>query len=136
MTADPISGLALWGAKLAGAAAGSAISVAYLLPKGRREAAVRFLIGIVTGIVFGAPAGLALADRLGFGEALSPVELAMMGSAAASLCAWWALGVLSRFAARLFREPGRTEGFAGEAAAADGASGTRHDAGEAKGGVR
>ena len=93
---------ALWGAKFAGAAAGSAISVAYLLPHGRREAAARFMIGIVTGLVFGAPAGLALSDQLRLADKLEPTELAIMGSAAASLCAWWALGALARFAATLF----------------------------------
>ena len=105
MTAEPISGV-VWGAKLVGAAAGSAISVAYLLPRGRRDAAARFLIGIVTGLVFGVPAGLTLAKHLGIDDALSPGEQAMMGSAAASLCAWWALGVLKRCADRLFRAPG------------------------------
>ena len=68
MTMEPAPLLTLWGAKLAGAAAGSAISVAYLLPKSRREAATRFLIGLVTGVVFGAPAGLMLADRLALGR--------------------------------------------------------------------
>ncbi|GGD93806.1 hypothetical protein GCM10011390_10680 [Aureimonas endophytica] len=103
---------ALWSAKFLGAAAGSAISVAYLLPRGRREAAARFLIGLVTGLVFGAPAGLALAEHLALADRLAPAELALMGSAAASLCAWWALGILARFAATLFparhgREGGR-----------------------------
>ncbi|MCW4113857.1 DUF6107 family protein [Aurantimonas sp. MSK8Z-1] len=103
MTDGTVSVLALWGAKLAGAVAGSAISVAYLLPRGRREAALRFLIGLVTGLTFGVPAGLMLAARLGIDKILEPPELAVMGSAAASLCAWWALGVLSRFADQLFR---------------------------------
>ena len=103
MTMEPAPLLTLWGAKLAGAAAGSAISVAYLLPKGRREAASRFLIGMVTGVVFGPPAGLMLAEHLDLGQTLSAMELALMGSASASLCAWWALGVLSRFADGLFR---------------------------------
>jgi hypothetical protein len=94
---------ALWGAKFAGAAAGSAISVAYLLPQGRREAAIRFMIGLVTGLVFGAPAGLAIAERLTIASRLEPGELVVMGSAAASLCAWWALGILSRLAATMFR---------------------------------
>lgn len=98
MTMEPAPLLTLWGAKLAGAAAGSAISVAYLLPKSRREAATRFLIGLVTGVVFGAPAGLMLADRLALGDLLGAEELIVMGSAAASLCAWWALGVLGRLA--------------------------------------
>lgn len=117
MSADPLSGLAFWSAKLAGAVAGSAISVAYLLPRGRREAAARFLIGIVTGLVFGAPAGLSLAAHLGLSEALDPSELVVMGSAAASLCAWWALGALARFCAALFREGaerGEGDGFAEE----------------------
>lgn len=113
MSAEPISGV-VWGAKLVGAAAGSAISVAYLLPHGRRDAAARFLIGIVTGLVFGVPAGLTLAKHLGIVDALSPGEQAMMGSAAASLCAWWALGVLQRFADALFRVPGRSAPPAGE----------------------
>ena len=57
MSPEPMSGLALWLSKIAGATAGAAISVAYLLPRGRREAAIRFLIGVVTGVVFGRPPG-------------------------------------------------------------------------------
>lgn len=110
MTAEPFSILTLWGAKVAGAAAGSAISVAYLLPHGRREAALRFMTGLVTGLVFGGPSGVMLASRLGIEEMLSASELAVMGSAAASLCAWWALGVLSRFAEQLFRRTRREDG--------------------------
>ena len=113
MTADPISPLALLGAKLTGAVAGSAISVAYFLPSGRREAAVRFLTGAVTGLVFGGPAGLALAAHLKLDKLLSGGELALMGSAIASLCAWGALGVLSRFADGLFRSPPRSAPEAG-----------------------
>lgn len=103
MTADPISQLGLFGFKFAGAVAGSAISVAYLLPNGPREAAVRFLAGIVTGLVFGGPAGLMIADRLSLDSRISASELTLIGSAVASLCAWGALGVLSRFADGLFR---------------------------------
>lgn len=105
MSADPISPLGLLGFKLAGAVAGSAISVAYLLPTGRREAAVRFLAGIVTGLVFGGPAGLVIAQQLDLDTRLSLVELTVIGSAAASLCAWGALGVLTRFADGLFAKP-------------------------------
>ena len=105
MGADPISPLGLLGFKLAGAIAGSAISVAYLLPTGPREAAVRFLAGVVTGLVFGGPAGLMLATHLDLDTRLSATELTVIGSAAASLCAWGALGVLSRFADGLFRAP-------------------------------
>lgn len=105
MTAEPISALGLFGFKLAGAVAGSAISVAYLLPSGQREAAVRFLAGIAMGLVFGGPAGLMIAEHLDLDTRLGAVELAVIGSAAASLCAWGALGVLTRFADGLFRKP-------------------------------
>jgi hypothetical protein len=93
-------------AKAAGAAAGSAVSVAYILPRGRREAALRFFAGFAVGMVFGASAGVKLAAMLGISGELSRVEITMSGAAAASLCAWWALGVLSRIAQRL---PGRID---------------------------
>jgi hypothetical protein len=82
----------LWVAKGAGAIAGSAISLAYVLPRGRREAALRFAVGLVSGVMFGATVGLKVATELGIGALLDPVETVLMGSAAASLCAWWALG--------------------------------------------
>jgi hypothetical protein len=84
----------LWLAKGAGAIAGSAISIAYILPADRRDAAVRFAVGVACGLVFGGAAGLKIASELGLGHALSATELMLMGSAAASLCAWWALGFL------------------------------------------
>lgn len=120
MTADPISPMALLAAKLTGAVAGSAVSVAYFLPSGRREAAIRFLTGAVTGLVFGGPAGLALAGHLGLGDVLSAGELALMGSAGASLCAWGSLGVLSRFADGLFRPVAPGAGTAGAGGAGAG----------------
>ncbi len=97
-----------WLAKLAGAVAGSAISLAYVLPDGRREAAVRFAVGLVCGLVFGGTAGLKIATELGIAKTIGATETALMGSAAASLCAWWALGLLKRafeagFPGRLFR---------------------------------
>ncbi len=82
----------LWAAKSAGAIAGSAISIAYVLPRGRREAAARFAVGIVSGLAFGGTAGLKIALWLGLHEVLGPLETALMGSAAASLFAWWVLG--------------------------------------------
>ena len=97
-------GAMLWGAKTLGAVAGSAISVAYLLPKDRREAAIRFAIGIVSGLVFGGAAGIKLGAWLGISEALGEAELMLTGSAVASLCAWWALGALSRFADHAFTD--------------------------------
>ncbi|MBI1620759.1 DUF6107 family protein [Aquamicrobium zhengzhouense] len=87
----------LWSARAGGAAAGSAISLAYLLPHSRREAAVRLGIGVASGLVFGGTVGLKIAAELGIAEKLGPYELVLMGSAAASLCAWWTLGLLVRF---------------------------------------
>ncbi len=72
------------------------MSLAYILPKGRREAAARFAVGTVCGLVFGGTAGLKIAIELGIDGAIGPVELALMGSAAASLCAWWVLGFVLR----------------------------------------
>ncbi|WP_378943688.1 DUF6107 family protein [Mesorhizobium sp. ANAO-SY3R2] len=86
----------LWLAKGAGAVAGSAISLAYILPHGRREAAVRFAVGVVCGLVFGGTAGLKIASELGVERLIGPSEMMMMGAAAASLCAWWALGFVMR----------------------------------------
>lgn len=81
-----------WVAKGAGAIAGSAISLAYVLPRGRREAAARFAVGVVSGMIFGSTAGLKIASELGIRELIGTAETMLMGSAAASFCAWWALG--------------------------------------------
>jgi hypothetical protein len=86
----------LWAAKLAGAIAGSAISVAYVLPRGRREAALRFTVGVVSGLIFGGAAGLKIASELDVGTGLGVFEIMLMGSAASSLSAWWALGLVMR----------------------------------------
>lgn len=90
----------VWAAKAVGAAAGAGVSLIYMLPKSRREAASRFVTGLSCGLIFGGPTGVWLSTRLGLGDALSGVELMLAGSAAASLCAWWGLGVLARLAAR------------------------------------
>ncbi|MBU0581928.1 MAG: hypothetical protein KKB66_05070 [Alphaproteobacteria bacterium] len=90
----------LWLAKGAGAVAGSAISLAYILPRGRREAAARFAVGVVSGLVFGGTAGLKIAVELDLEGLIGPTETMLMGSAAASLCAWWALGALMRLLRR------------------------------------
>lgn len=92
-----ISGTAwLWAAKGAGAVTGSAVSLAYILPHGRREAAVRFAVGVVCGLVFGGTAGVKIAVELGVQRWLGTAETMLMGSAAASLCAWWAVGAVIR----------------------------------------
>ena len=90
----------LWSARGVGAIAGSAISIAYMLPQNRREAALRFCVGLVTGVVFGATAGLKIAKSFDVLDLLSPVEISLMGAAAASLCSWWALGMLARLTAQ------------------------------------
>ncbi|MDX3928864.1 MAG: DUF6107 family protein [Shinella sp.] len=93
----------LWAARVFGASAGSAVSLVYLLPKSRREAASRFLTGIVCGMVFGAPAGMWIVTWAGIAETLSGTEIMLTGSAAASLSAWWGLGALARMAERMKR---------------------------------
>ena len=90
----------LWAAKALGAVAGSAISIAYMLPQGRREAAIRFAVGVVAGLVFGGAAGIKIAAELDIADRLGPVETMLMGSTAASLCAWWAVGFVSRTLAK------------------------------------
>lgn len=86
----------VWLAKGAGAVAGSAVSLAYILPSGRREAAARFAVGLVCGVVFGGTAGLKIATELGIEKTIGTGEMALMGAAAASLFAWWALGFALR----------------------------------------
>lgn len=86
--------------RLAGASAGAAVSLIYLLPRNRREAASRFITGLSCGLVFGGPAGLWIERTLDLGAALSAREVMLSGSALASLVAWWGLGVLARIAAR------------------------------------
>ncbi|MDZ7600707.1 MAG: DUF6107 family protein [Hoeflea sp.] len=92
--------------RIAGAIAGALVSLAYLMPKGAREAAARAIAGFISGLVFGAPAGVALAQWMGVSDLLSPSEILLTGSAAASLTAWWALGALARIAARTGRGRG------------------------------
>ena len=86
--------------RLAGAVAGAAVSLVYLLPKSRREAATRFATGLACGLIFGPSAGLWIARQADLTDALSTHELLLTGSAAASLSAWWVLGALVRFASR------------------------------------
>ena len=89
-----------WLARAIGAILGSAISIAYLLPTNKREAALRFLTGLGVGLVFGTLTGHKLAIQLELQNALSPFEITLIGATTASLCAWWGLGILSRIASR------------------------------------
>jgi hypothetical protein len=93
----------LWVERAIGASAGAAVSLIYLLPKNRREAASRFLTGLACGMTFGGPAGAWIVGRLELAGTLSASEIMLSGSAAASLCAWWGLGILSRLAERALR---------------------------------
>lgn len=86
----------LWFVKLAGASIGSSISIAYLLPRTRREAALRLLTGMAVGMTFGAPVGLKIAQELHLEGELGDLQVVLMGAAAASLASWWALGALRR----------------------------------------
>lgn len=99
----------LWLAKLAGATLGAAISLAYILPLGRREAALRFLTGVVSGVLFGGLTGAKIARDLDLESVLAPHEVMMAGAALASLSAWWALGFLARWLARPVPGPAKTE---------------------------
>ena len=91
---------AFWMERTIGASAGAAVSLVYMLPADRREAACRFLAGVISGMVFGGPAGVLMAARLGIAAHLSASEIMLSGAAAVSLSAWWALGVLARVARR------------------------------------
>ena len=90
----------LWAAKGIGAAAGAAVSLIYMLPQSKREAASRFFTGLSCGLVFGGPAGLWIVAKLDIAGSLSGAEVMLTGSAASSLVAWWVLGAAVRLAER------------------------------------
>lgn len=98
--ADFVHDPGLWMERTLGASAGAAISLVYMLPKGKREAASRFLTGLISGMIFGGPAGSFLAARLGLAGTLSGSEIMLSGAAAISLSAWWGLGLLQRIGER------------------------------------
>lgn len=95
----------VWFAKIAGAVAGSAVSLAYMLPRGKREAGIRFAVGIICGMVFGGATGVKIAETLSLEALLGRAELMLMGATAASLAAWSMLGILKRFAEQVKHVP-------------------------------
>jgi hypothetical protein len=97
-------------AKAAGAVAGSAVSLAYMLPRDKSEAAIRFIVGIVCGLAFGGLAGVKIASELDIRGQLGDGELMLMGAAAASLAAWTALGIFTRISARMGESKSLQEG--------------------------
>lgn len=90
----------LWGARVCGAVAGAAISLIYLLPHSRREAASRFFTGLACGLIFAAPTGQWLARQLDLIDRLTGPEIILAGATMASLMAWWVLGALARLAGK------------------------------------
>ena len=76
---------------------------------GRREAAARFAAGVVMGLIFGPTVGLKIAAEFGVSALVGTLETVLMGSAAASFCAWWALG----FVKRMFEPGGRLDDSGG-----------------------
>ncbi len=98
----------IWAAKGLGSVAGAAVSLVYMLPKGRREAGSRFFTGLICGLIFGGPAGLWIVSRLGIAGTLSGTEVMLTGSAAASLSAWWVLGAAARIAERFGQGSGKS----------------------------
>ena len=90
----------VWMARVAGALAGSAISLGYLLPRRKREAFLRFGTGVVAGLVFGAPVGIHLMRFMDMQGEITRIEMNLIGATLVSLCAWSALGIASRLMRR------------------------------------
>lgn len=98
----------LWAARLTGSLAGVGISLVYLLPQTHREAASRFMCGMLSGVIFGGPVGLWLVRQFSLADGLGQQDIMLAGSAAASLSCWWVLGILARLANR-YAKKGDTE---------------------------
>ena len=87
----------LWLFRVIGALAGSAISLAYFLPRRKRDAFMRLVVGFVSGLVFGRPVGLALSRWFDVHDDIPSLEINLIGAAVVSLTAWWVLGMVKRF---------------------------------------
>ena len=95
-----VSDVMVWVARVAGALAGSAISLGYLLPRRKREAFLRFGVGVLTGLIFGAPAGVHFVRWFEVGDEVSRIEMNLIGATLVSLCAWSGLGIVTRLMRR------------------------------------
>lgn len=100
-THDPGGETMLWLARALGAVAGSAISLAYVLPRGRRDAAIRFMSGTAGGFMFGTPIGIYVAEHLAIADKLTAEQTVLMGAGLSSLLLWWAIGVAMKASPRL-----------------------------------
>lgn len=90
----PESTGAYWVAKLAGAIGGSVISLAYLLPRNRRDAFQRLCVGLVCGVLFGP---LVSAKLTAWGFAAGELEQLMGSCAFTSAISWGAAGMIYRW---------------------------------------
>jgi hypothetical protein len=94
--ADWTTTLTEWSIRSAGAIAGSSVSLVYLLPKKRHEAASRLIVGILCGVIFAKAAGTKLVQIMALDVAPAALEVTLMGATAASFASWWLLGLLVR----------------------------------------
>ena len=92
----PETELLTWLFRAVGAVAGSAISLAYFLPHRKRDAFTRLVVGVTSGLIFGAPAGVRLTRLFEVRDHVTALETNLIGATAVSLTAWWALGLAKR----------------------------------------
>lgn len=85
-----------------GAMGGSAISIAYLLPRGRRDAAIRIAGGVMCGVIFGPWVAARIASWGFFTD--DRIENILAGCAFASAFSWSAFGAINRFLLRVDAE--------------------------------
>ena len=90
------AGMLIMAAKISGAIAGSFFSLAFVLPRSKREAFLRFCVGFVAGLIFGGTVGVKVAEWVGPPESIDAIEIALVGATIASFAAWWSLGAAQR----------------------------------------
>lgn len=85
-----------WIAKILGAFAGSAFSLAFMAPETKREAINRMGCGVFVGTIFGGAAVDWIEKQLDISIG-TDIERAIAGAFIASFVAWYVLGVVYRF---------------------------------------